>query len=377
MAAVKLVNLTKRYGEVTALDHVNLEIAEREFLVLVGPSGCGKTTCLRIIAGLDEPSSGEVWIGDLPVNHVSAKDRDIAMVFQNYALYPHMSVFDNMAFGLKLQKVPGAEVRQRVQSAAEMLGIEQLLQRRPAALSGGQRQRVALGRAVVREPSCFLMDEPLSNLDAKLRLQTRAELIRLHRRLQITTIYVTHDQVEAMTMGDRIAVMNEGIIQQCDTPLGLYNRPVKRFVAGFIGSPPMNFIEPAIEDDGEQLWVAGDGFRMRVDEQHTQRLRQYVGREVIFGIRPTDIREAAGDRSGDMESGRCLEATVEVTEPTGAHTLAYLDVHGHSLLASLDSATEAVEGRPLEVTVDMSKCHYFDMDTEESILLREAEGETR
>ncbi len=368
MAAVRLVSLTKLYGEVTALENVSLEIADREFLVLVGPSGCGKTTCLRIIAGLEEATSGQVWIGERLVNEVSPKHRDIAMVFQNYALYPHMSVFDNMAFGLKLRGLGRDAIAQEVQTAAEMLGIDALLDRRPRALSGGQRQRVALGRAVVRQPACFLMDEPLSNLDARLRIETRAELIRLHRRLGITTIYVTHDQIEAMTMGDRIAVMKDGVIHQCDEPLGLYNRPANRFVAGFIGSPPMNFLDAEVEDVGGQLWVAGEGFRAQADTAHQDRLREYVGQRVTFGIRPTDIHDKALAAASALSQDSCLEAGVEVIEPTGAHTLVYLTLRGQSLIASLDSTTRAIEGEKLDICLDMSRAHFFDAATDLSIL---------
>ncbi|MFQ6098478.1 MAG: ABC transporter ATP-binding protein, partial [Armatimonadota bacterium] len=260
MARVVLRDLTKVFGDVVAVKDVNLEIEDAEFLVLVGPSGCGKTTCLRMIAGLEEVTQGEIYIGDRLVNDVSPKDRDIAMVFQNYALYPHMTVFDNMAFGLKLRRFPRDEIKARVQQAAQMLGLQDLLSRKPKELSGGQRQRVALGRAIVREPAVFLMDEPLSNLDAKLRIQTRAELIKLHRTLGITTVYVTHDQVEAMTMGDRIAVMRDGVVQQVDEPLGLYLRPANLFVAGFIGSPPMNFLDCTLEEPGHGLWVKTKSF---------------------------------------------------------------------------------------------------------------------
>ncbi len=368
MASLKLVDLTKRYGEVIALDNVSLEVADREFLVLVGPSGCGKTTCLRLIAGLDEPTCGDVWIGDRLVNNLSSKDRDIAMVFQSYALYPHMNVFDNMAFGLKLRGLDKNEIAEKVQAAAEKLGLEALLGRRPAALSGGQRQRVALGRAVVREPACFLMDEPLSNLDARLRVQTRAELIKLHRRLGITTIYVTHDQVEAMTMGDRIAVMHEGHIQQCDTPLGLYGKPVNRFVAGFIGSPSMNFLNGEIRDVSGGLRVAGNGYDVKADASHYERLREYAGRQVIFGIRPTDIHDRASSRAGAQIAGDYLHAVVEVVEPMGAETVVYLNLQGQNLIASLDSSTPAAEGRELDIRFDMSRAHYFDRDTDLSIL---------
>jgi multiple sugar transport system ATP-binding protein len=292
MATVTFDQVTKRYGDVTAVDDLNLEIRDGEFMVLVGPSGCGKTTSLRMIAGLEEISDGQLRIGDKVVNDVAPKDRDIAMVFQSYALYPHMSVYDNMAFGLKLRKVPKAQIDERVKDAARILGLENL-QKKPRELSGGQRQRVALGRAIVREPAVFLMDEPLSNLDAKLRVQTRAELIKLHRRLGITTVYVTHDQVEAMTMGDRIVVMKDGLVQQFDTPLNIYRYPSNKFVAGFIGSPPMNFVPAKIEADNGSVFVKAAGFRTKVDDERAPKLRDYVGKDVTFGIRPSDIHDKA------------------------------------------------------------------------------------
>ncbi|MBC7288984.1 MAG: ABC transporter ATP-binding protein, partial [Armatimonadetes bacterium] len=289
MAGVRLVNLTKRFGNVIAVNGVSLEIRDGEFMVLVGPSGCGKTTCLRMIAGLEDPTEGEIWIGDRIVNDISPRDRNIAMVFQNYALYPHMTAYDNMAFALRLRRMPRHEIDRRVREAAAMLGISDLLDRRPRELSGGQRQRVALGRAIVREPSVFLMDEPLSNLDAKMRVETRAELIKLHRRLGITTIYVTHDQLEAMTMGDRIAVMRDGVIQQVDVPLGLFYNPANLFVAGFIGTPPMNFIEVRIKVVDDAVFVEGPGFSLRLPPEKAAAARPYDGKQVVFGIRPNDI----------------------------------------------------------------------------------------
>src|ERR1041385_662095 len=275
MAGVTLDHITKKYGEVTAVNDLNIQIRDQEFLVLVGPSGCGKSTALRMIAGLEEITGGDLYIGDRRVNDVAPKDRDIAMVFQSYALYPHMSVYDNMAFGLKLRKRPKAEIDRRVKEAAELLGLQNLLQRKPKQLSGGQRQRVALGRAIVREPQVFLMDEPLSNLDAKLRVQTRAELIKLHRRLGITTIYVTHDQVQAMTMGDRIAVMNDGVLQQCDTPLNLYHHPANTFVAGFIGSPSMNFIDSKVVKDSTGYVMDAGSFKVLAPERANASLKAH------------------------------------------------------------------------------------------------------
>ncbi len=363
MGAIRLVDLVKGYGDVLALAGIGLEIADGEFLVLVGPSGCGKTTCLRIIAGLESPDSGDVYIGGRRVTDVSPRDRDVAMVFQDYALYPHMSVYDNMAFGLRLRRTPGGDIEDRVRSAAEMLGIEGLLRRRPSALSGGQRQRVALGRAVVREPACFLMDEPLSNLDAKLRVQTRAELIRLHKRLGITTVYVTHDQAEAMTMGDRIAVMKDGLIQQCDTPLGLFNQPANRFVAGFIGSPPMNFISAGVEDVDGGLRVSGDGFGATIEPSAA--LRERAGQTVIVGLRPTDF--AVAGTGGPVTGRGRIEGTVDVVEPMGATTLVYLLVGGQSVIVSIDGSVRVPDEGAFCVEFDCARCHFFDAATGQSL----------
>ncbi|MEM5776066.1 MAG: sn-glycerol-3-phosphate ABC transporter ATP-binding protein UgpC, partial [Anaerolineaceae bacterium] len=289
MASVSFRDTTKRFGEVVALDHLNLEIADKEFLVLVGPSGCGKTTALRCLAGLEEITEGEVLIGERVVNDMAPKDRDIAMVFQSYALYPHMSVYDNMAFGLKLRKFHKDEIQNRVNQAADILGITNLLARKPKQLSGGQRQRVAVGRAIVREPKVFLFDEPLSNLDAKLRVQTRAQISKLHHQLQATFIYVTHDQVEAMTMATRIAVMNKGILQQLDTPKNLYDHPANKFVAGFIGSPSMNFFDVTLAEEDGKLYASGESFKVQFPENQVSKYREYTGQPLIFGIRPEDI----------------------------------------------------------------------------------------
>jgi multiple sugar transport system ATP-binding protein len=369
MAAVKLVSLTKDFGSVRAVDSVTLDVEDSEFLVLVGPSGCGKTTALRMIAGLEEATNGEIWIGERLVNDVSPKDRDIAMVFQNYALYPHMSVFDNMAFGLKLRRVPRDEIKRRVGEAAKMLGLpDGLLTRKPKELSGGQRQRVALGRAIVREPAVFLMDEPLSNLDAKLRIETRAELIKLHRRLGITTVYVTHDQVEAMTMGDRIAVMRDGKVQQVDSPLGLYNAPANRFVAGFIGSPPMNFVDATISETDGALSVEISGACLRVADEHADAARPYVGRAVEFGVRPSDIFDRSISPIVTPLPGNTARATVEVIEPMGADSVLYLTLGESQLVASVDSGTQAREQQPLDVVFDMRKAHLFDKDSELTIV---------
>jgi multiple sugar transport system ATP-binding protein len=368
MAQVRLVGLTKRFPGVIAVNSVDLEIKDQEFLVLVGPSGCGKTTCLRMIAGLEESSDGEIWIGDRQVNDVSPKDRDIAMVFQNYALYPHMSVYENMAFGLKLRKVPREEIARRVAEAADMLGIQGLLKRRPKELSGGQRQRVAVGRAIVREPAVFLMDEPLSNLDAKLRVQTRAELIKLHRRLGITTVYVTHDQVEAMTMGDRIVVMKDGLVQQCDTPLNIYRDPANKFVAGFIGSPPMNFVAAKVEADNGSVFVKAAGFRTKIDDERAPKLRDYVGKDVTVGIRPTDIHDKALSPSVKPTPENTVTVDVEVIEPMGAESVLYVTCGGEDMVVNVDSATQAKEREKLEVVFDMAKCHVFDNETDITII---------
>jgi len=367
MAQVVLNNLTKRFRSVVAVDDLTLDIQDKEFLVLVGPSGCGKTTALRCIAGLEEATGGEIYIGERLVNDVSPKDRDIAMVFQNYALYPHMNVYDNMAFGLKLRKFPKLEIQRRVNEAADMLGLQGLLDRKPRELSGGQRQRVALGRAIVREPKVFLMDEPLSNLDAKLRVQTRAELIKLHRRLGITTIYVTHDQTEAMTMGDRIAVLNEGKIQQVDGPLALFNRPANLFVAGFIGSPAMNFLDATLEARDGEIYVLADPLVLCLPQSHAAKVQGLLGQRVIFGVRPQDIYDRSLNPPVAASDANSATLTVDVTEPMGATVYAYLTAEGHSLIADLDAETKAKDGAPLEVVFDMSKTHLFDPATERAL----------
>src|SRR5579871_674420 len=378
MAGVVLKNLTKSFNKVTAVNSINLEIRDKEFMVLVGPSGCGKTTALRMIAGLEEATGGEILIGERVVNDVSPKDRDIAMVFQNYALYPHMSVYDNMSFGLRLKRTPTrspwpfntkrtfgkSEIDQRVKQAANLLGLENLLQRKPKQLSGGQRQRVALGRAIVREPKVFLMDEPLSNLDAKLRVQTRAELIKLHRRLGITTVYVTHDQVEAMTMGDRIAVMSNGIIQQCDKPLTLYNHPANRFVAGFIGSPAMNFVPVKIVPEGDSLWADAGAFKVELPPDQANRARDHIGKECTFGIRPEDIYDRNLEGLVKPTSGNTIQVGVDVVEPLGNDVEMYLTAGPHNIIAMIDSKTQARTGDTIDVVLDMEKTHLFDNETE-------------
>ena len=367
MAQVILKDLVKSFKSVTAVNNVNLEIKDKEFMVFVGPSGCGKTTCLRMIAGLEESTSGEIYIGDRLVNDVSPKDRDIAMVFQNYALYPHMSVYDNMAFGLKLRRVPKDKIKARVSEAAALLGLTDLLNRKPKQLSGGQRQRVALGRAIVREPAVFLMDEPLSNLDAKLRVQTRSELIKLHRRLGITTIYVTHDQVEAMTMGDRIMVMNAGVVQQVDSPLGLYNNPANKFVAGFIGTPSMNFLDAKITNGSEGYVIDGGSFKVKAPAAKAELLKPYVGKEVIFGIRPEDIFDKSLSNLVQATADNTVKAFIEVIEPMGSVVTMYLKCGDHSLVATIDAETKSKEDSDIELVFDMAKTHIFEKETEEAI----------
>ena len=381
MAGVVLSDLTKSFDKVTAVNSINLEIRDQEFMVLVGPSGCGKTTALRMIAGLEEATSGEIRIGDRVVNDVSPKDRDIAMVFQNYALYPHMSVYDNMSFGLRLKRTPSGgmwpfnatrtftqeEIDRRVKEAAEMLGLTPLLQRKPKELSGGQRQRVALGRAIVREPKVFLMDEPLSNLDAKLRVQTRAELIKLHRRLGITTVYVTHDQVEAMTMGDRIAVMSNGLIQQVDKPLTLYNHPTNLFVAGFIGSPAMNFVPVTIQQQGANLVADAGSFTVTLPAAQAARAKDYVGKTCTFGIRPEDIYDKQLTGLVQSTEGNTISADVDVIEPLGSDVEMYLKIGDLTLIAMIDSASPAKMGDRIDVILDLDKSHLFDPQSEQAL----------
>ncbi|ABY92343.1 sn-glycerol-3-phosphate ABC transporter ATP-binding protein UgpC [Thermoanaerobacter sp. CM-CNRG TB177] len=371
MADVVLKHVYKVYpGGVTAVKDFNLEIQDKEFIVLVGPSGCGKTTTLRMIAGLEEISSGELYIDGKLVNDVPPKDRDIAMVFQNYALYPHMTVYDNMAFGLKLRKVPRAEIDRKVKEAARILGLEEYLNRKPKALSGGQRQRVALGRAIVRNPKVFLMDEPLSNLDAKLRVQMRTELAKLHDRLQTTFIYVTHDQTEAMTMGTRIVVMKDGVIQQVDKPQTIYDYPNNLFVAGFIGSPQMNFIDARLENKNGKVYATFKGFSILVPEGILKRLKDpsYVGKEIVLGIRPEDLHDEEVFLEAYPEA--VVEAKVDVTELMGPETYLYLDVNGVPLTARVDPRTRAKAGDVIKIGFDINKLHMFDKETEMSILNR-------
>ncbi len=365
MASVSFRHVYKRFGDVSVIKDFNLEIADKEFMVFVGPSGCGKSTNLRMLAGLEEISEGNILIGDRVVNDVPPKDRDIAMVFQSYALYPHMSVYDNMAFGLKLRKMPKAEIDRRVKEAAENIGLSHLLDRKPKALSGGQRQRVALGRAIVREPSVFLMDEPLSNLDAKLRVSARAEISKLHQKLGTTFIYVTHDQVEAMTMGDRIAVLADGILQQADTPRNLYNEPVNVFVAGFIGSPAMNFFNGTlVSEEGRQFVDTGD-FRVRVPEDRKASFGPYVGKEVVMGIRPEHVH--APEYAPVNIDASPVSATVEVVELLGHELHLYLNSGKNSLVGTVDPRFGVHPGNKIDVVFDMGNVHLFDKATELAI----------
>ncbi|HCE01399.1 MAG TPA: glycerol-3-phosphate ABC transporter ATP-binding protein [Armatimonadetes bacterium] len=381
MAGVSFRNVTKVFGkDVKAVNNLTLDIRDQEFMVLVGPSGCGKTTALRMVAGLEEATEGDILIGDVRVNDVPPKDRDIAMVFQNYALYPHMNVYDNIAFGLRLRELKGfvwqlthwneareikKDIDRRVRETAAMLGIEGYLNRRPKELSGGQRQRVALGRAIVRKPKVFLMDEPLSNLDAKLRVQTRAELIRLHRSLGITTIYVTHDQVEAMTMGQRIAIMRDGVLQQCDKPEVVYQKPANRFVAGFIGSPPMNFLEAKLVEEGGQVWVDAGEFRFPVVGNGAA--KDAVGKDVLMGIRPESIFDASLESHVKPTDFNTFVAKVDVLEPLGHEYVAYLKCGKHNLLASIETGTKIAIDQEARFVVNLEQIHIFDKETEVAI----------
>jgi multiple sugar transport system ATP-binding protein len=358
MAGVTYDHVVKKFGDFTAINDLNIKIEDKEFLVLVGPSGCGKTTALRCLAGLEEVTSGSIVIGDRVVNDIAPKDRDIAMVFQSYALYPHMTVFDNMAFGLKLRHVPKDEIEKRVNEAAKMLGIEALMKRKPRELSGGQRQRVAVGRAIVREPKVFLFDEPLSNLDAKLRVQTRAEISKIHNRLQTTFIYVTHDQTEAMTMATRIAVMNKGILQQLDTPQVLYDKPANLFVAGFIGSPAMNFFPMKMRKSGENLHVESKTMDIKLPKEATATYAKLVGKDVIFGIRPDDIHNP--DFAPSNIHGEKVEATVDVTELMGNEIYVYLVSGAVNFCARVDPRSRYKIGEKVSMLFNMDNIHIFD-----------------
>jgi multiple sugar transport system ATP-binding protein len=363
MATVLLSNLNKKFDETHVVKDVNLEIRDREFVVLVGPSGCGKTTTLRMVAGLEEITSGEIRIDGRVVNELPPMDRDIAMVFQNYALYPHMSVYDNMAFGLKMRKFEKSEIEKRVRRSAEILGIQTLLARRPRQLSGGQRQRVALGRAIVRDPRVFLFDEPLSNLDAKLRVQMRVELKRLHHRLETTAIYVTHDQVEAMTLGDRVVVMKDGVVQQVGEPLELYGRPANRFVASFIGSPAMNFAEVTINSLNGMLWAESPGLRIKIPAARTEALRRHSGSKVVLGVRPEALHVATGADPGDC----VFDTTVEVIEPLGNEILLDVRAGADLIVARVDPATRLKVQQSVRLALDPERLHFFDAKSEAAI----------
>jgi len=368
MASLSLKNITKVYPNgFVAVKEFNLEIADKEFIIFVGPSGCGKSTTLRMIAGLEEISSGELWIGDKLMNDVEPKDRDIAMVFQNYALYPHMSVYDNMAFGLKLRKTPKDQIDKLVHEAAKILDIEHLLDRKPKALSGGQRQRVAMGRAIVRDPKVFLMDEPLSNLDAKLRVQMRIEISKLHQRLESTIIYVTHDQTEAMTLGTRIVVMKDGLIQQCDSPQNLYDKPQNLFVAQFIGSPQMNTIDAEVEKVGSDIILNFGGNTIKLPETKAKKLVDggYVGKTVVLGIRPEDVHDEEMFISQSPDS--VIEATIRVYELLGAEVYLYFDIEQFNWTARVNPRTTARPGDTIKMALDLSKVHVFDKDTQQVV----------
>jgi len=370
MAEVSIENVTKVYpGGVVAVKDASLVVNDKEFLVLVGPSGCGKSTTLRMIAGLEEITKGLIRIGQRVVNDVPPKDRDIAMVFQNYALYPHMSVYKNMAFGLKLRGYPRAEIEARVQEAAKILGITTLLDRKPKALSGGQKQRVAVGRAIVRKPAAFLFDEPLSNLDAKLRVEMRAELAKLHHRLQTTTIYVTHDQVEAMTLGDRIVVMNDGLIQQVAPPLVLYDYPANIFVAGFIGTPAMNFLKGALVGRGDRAYFSFNGLDVKLTRDLASRVEGYIGKDVTFGIRPENVMVKGHTNLAEDEN--VVASQVSVVEPLGDEQIIYLTAGGQDFISKVDSHVRLEVGDTAQMVIDVGRVHIFDNASGANVSLRE------
>ena len=362
MAEVRLDRVRKSFGSFEAVKGVDVTIGDSEFLVVVGPSGCGKSTLLRLIAGLEELSGGDITISGRLVNDVEPKDRDIAMVFQNYALYPHMTVFDNMAYGLKIRRLPKAEIRERVGRAAAILQIESLLERQPRQLSGGQRQRVAMGRAIVRNPSVFLFDEPLSNLDAKLRVEMRVEIRKLHNTLKTTSVYVTHDQVEAMTLADRIVIMNGGIAEQIGTPLDLYERPSSAFVAGFIGSPPMNFMTVKVSEEGGKIVIDEGNYKVIVDSTVADNLKPYVGKEVVFGTRPEDLQYDM-----DAKDGTCITTTVQVVEPLGAEIHIYVDTGSHVIIARTPPTIEFSVGDEARFVPVWDRARFFDLESEQAI----------
>lgn len=367
MARVLLKNICKKYGDVQVVKDFNLEIADREFCILVGPSGCGKTTTLRMVAGLEEITSGEIYIGEHRVNDLPPKDRDIAMVFQNYALYPHMTVYDNMAFGLKLRGYSKKETDMRVKEAAEVLNIGHLLERKPKQLSGGQRQRVAVGRAIVRKPKVFLFDEPLSNLDAKLRVQMRAELKKLHERLQSTIIYVTHDQTEAMTMGDKICIMKDGEIQQVDGPLTLYDKPCNKFVGGFIGSPPMNFMEVEIIQREDNIYLNEGMFEIKLLSHFKEKILPYVGKKMFLGVRPEDVYDRLFYTLGSKD-GNVFSATVEVVEPLGSEIFLHLNTGKNTLVCKVDAHNQAKSNQVMELVINLNKIHLFDIENDDAVI---------
>ena len=364
MAEIRLKKVTKKFGENTAVDQINLTARDKEFVVLVGPSGCGKTTTLRMIAGLEEVTEGEIFIGDRKVNQVPPKDRDIAMVFQNYALYPHMTVYKNLAFGLKQRRVPKSDINLRVNKAAKMLGIDELLKRKPKELSGGQRQRVAMGRAIVRNPSVFLFDEPLSNLDAKLRVQMRGELARLHQQLETTIVYVTHDQIEAMTLADRIVIMNEGEIMQIGEPMDVYENPGNLFVAGFIGSPAMNFFKIKLIDKNGTLAIKGEQFELKVPDHLQKKFSAAKGRNLIFGIRPEHVYDL--NLKGSFTGGEKLKCNIEVVEPIGSEVILLANSGSNQLTARVDPATQVKPQMTVDLILDMNRMHLFDEETKQS-----------
>ncbi len=367
MSNVILKNVVKQFGSVTAVDNLSITIHDREFAVLVGPSGCGKTTALRMVAGLETVTSGRIFIGDTLVNDMAPKERDIAMVFQNYALYPHMNVRENMGFGLRFRKVPKAEIARRVQEAADILDIQDLLERKPKELSGGQRQRVAVGRAIVRKPAVFLFDEPLSNLDAKLRVAMRTEISKLHRSLGATIIYVTHDQVEAMTMADRIFIMRSGTLQQTGVPLEVYGQPANHFVAGFIGSPAMNFIEATLVPEEGALYIAAEGLRVRAPETFHSRLESYAGQRVIFGVRPEDV--SVRNPATDARAGNTVTARADVVETLGSEIFVYLTCGPHNVVARMEVPESPLTvGQTVELDFKMAKTHIFDKETSRTIV---------
>ena len=366
MVRVLLENVTKRFDEVIAVKDVSFEIKDQEFVVMVGPSGCGKTTTLRMIAGLEEISEGKIYIGDQVINDVPPKDRNIAMVFQNYALYPHMKVYDNMAFGLKLRGETSKTIKERVREAGDILGLEKLLDRYPKQLSGGQRQRVALGRAIVRNPAVFLMDEPLSNLDAKLRVQMRAELQKIHRRLKATMVYVTHDQVEAMTLGQRIAVILNGELQQYDAPLSVYGKPLSRFVAGFIGSPPMNFLKGIVGKKGDLYSFSAESFKLDIPKDVDHLLEEYIGKEVVLGIRPEDIWDVPS--SAWIEEKFLIETKVDFRELMGSETYVYVKIGTVALVARVGAFADPKPGTNFGLVINLRKIHIFDPESQKAII---------